>query len=131
MRVAVFVAVLFPALLAGCLPPQLGGRPPSFGAFLRRNGLQFEQIAPAPPEGTAAAVVAAQRDGPHPGGSTNPPVHGVLSCPVVCRAVLSEPGEAVDLWFVSYRGTEYGLGDIEWVLVDGSGVSVISTSDNP
>ena len=53
------------------------------------------------------------------------------SCPVACRAVLSEPGEAVESWFVSYPGTEYGLGDIEWVLVARSGVSVVSTSDNP
>jgi len=132
MRVAVVAAVLLPALLTACLPPQLGGRPPSFDAFLRRNGLRFEQTEPAPPDRTAAAAAAAQQDGPGlEGAPVNPPIHGVLSCPVACRALLSKQGEAREFWFVSYTGTEYGVGDIAWALVDREGLWALSTSDNP
>lgn len=85
--------------------------------------------APTP----AAVAQIARRDGPFPAAAINPPVYGVLSCPVACSgAVLSTRGEAIGAWFVSYPGTEYGSGDIAWVLVDPSmGVRVVSTIDNP
>ena len=72
-------------------------------------------------------------DGPFPASPVNPPVYGVLSCPVACSgAVLSQRGETVGAWFVSYPGTEYGGGDIAWVLVDATqGIRVVSTIDNP
>ena len=131
MRIGIVVAILLPALVAACLPPQLGGRPPSLDAFLSRNGLQFVEREALSDHRTAAAARAAQREGPNPGAPVNPPVYGMLSCPVACQNVLSDRGDLREFWFVSYPGTEYGGGDIEWVLVDGFGVSVISTRENP
>ena len=131
---AVVVAALFPALLSGCLPSVLDGRPPSFSAFLRRNGMVFDPVAP-PLEGPTAATIGdiARTDGPFPASAVNPPVYGALSCPVACSgAVLSQRGETVGVWFVSYPGTRYGNGDIAWVLIDPTqGVRVTSTSHDP
>jgi hypothetical protein len=128
----VVAAALIPALLMGCLPSALDGRPPSFAAFLRRNGMEFTRATP--PLGAAAAVgEIARTDGPFRASPVNPPVYGMLSCPVACSgAVLSQRGETIGAWFVSYPGTEYGAGDIAWVLIDASeGVRVISTIENP
>jgi hypothetical protein len=131
---AVVVAALIPFLVTACLPSDLDGRPPSFAAFLRRNGMEFTRGVPppgAPSSGEVAEI--AVRDGPFPASAINPPVYGVLSCPVACSgAVLSTRGEEIGSWFVSYPGTEYGGGDIAWVLVDAAmGVRVVSTIDNP
>ncbi len=132
LRAAAILVLIVPALLGGCVPAELAGMPPSFGAFLRRNGMEFTRQMP--PAGGAAAIAAiARQEGPFPAAAVNPPVYGVLSCPVRCSgAVLSQPGEAIEAWFVSYPGTEYGGVDIAWVLIDPAmGVRVLSTRDNP
>ena len=129
---AALTVLLIPAVMGG-VPAELGGMPPSFGAFLRRNGMDFARRMPPPDARPAAIAEVAQSDAPFPQAAVNPPVYGVLSCPIACSgAVLSGPGEAIEAWFVSYRGTEYGNGDIAWVLIDETmGVRVLSTRDNP
>ena len=135
MRGALALGVLAAglSLLVGCLPAELGGMPPSFGAFLRRNGMEFTRRTAPPAADPAAIAEIARSEGPNPQAAVNPPVYGVLTCPFACSgAVLSRPGERIEAWFVSFTGTEYGAGDIAWVIVDPAmGVRVVSTRDSP
>ena len=134
MRIRAAGAVLggvLPLVVSACLPAEIGGRPPSFHAFLRRNGLEFS--TDVMPDAARAANVAAtvRREGPYPGSAIDQPVRGTLGCPIRCAAVLSGPGDTQEMWFVSYPDTRYGAGDMAWVLADPSGVWVASTPDNP